>query len=97
MVLPLTWALPCSLSVPHYNQNQMPVLVTAPKKIILCSRQIKKLGLGRHEQAKAELKSVMPEDAKEAIGHGIRAKRSKIGAVSFDLMTPDPELSNAAV
>jgi predicted phage-related endonuclease len=50
-----------------------------------------------HEQAKAELKSVMPEDAKEAIGHGIRAKRSKTGAVSFDLMTPDPELSNAAV
>ncbi len=50
-----------------------------------------------HEQAKAELKSVMPEDAKEAIGHGIRAKRSKTGAVSFDLMAPDPELSNAAV
>jgi hypothetical protein len=39
----------------------------------------------------------MPEDAKEAIGHGIRAKRSKTGAVSFDLMGPDPELSNAAV
>jgi predicted phage-related endonuclease len=39
-----------------------------------------------HEQAKAELKSLMPEDAKEAIGHGIRAKRSKAGAVSFDLL-----------
>jgi len=26
----------------------------------------------------------MPEDAKEASGHGIRAKRSKSGAVSFD-------------
>jgi predicted phage-related endonuclease len=51
----------------------------------------------QHEQAKGELKSLMPEDAKEAIGHGIRAKRSKTGAVSFDLMTPDPELSNAAV
>jgi predicted phage-related endonuclease len=38
-----------------------------------------------HEQAKAELKNLMPEDAKEAIGHGIRAKRSKSGAVSFDL------------
>ena len=33
-----------------------------------------------HEQAKAELKSLMPEDAKEAIGHGLRAKRSKSGA-----------------
>jgi predicted phage-related endonuclease len=48
-----------------------------------------------HEQAKAELKGLMPEDAKEAIGHGIRAKRSKTGAVSFDLM--NPEVSNAAV
>ena len=28
----------------------------------------------------------MPEDAKQAIGHGIRAKRSKSGAVSFDLL-----------
>jgi hypothetical protein len=48
-----------------------------------------------HEQAKAELKGLMPEDAKEAIGHGIRAKRSKSGAVSFDLATPD--LGNAAL
>ena len=36
---------------------------------------------------KAELKGLMPEDAKEAIGHGIRAKRSKSGAVSFDLLS----------
>jgi len=40
-----------------------------------------------HEQAKAELKGLMPEDAKEAIGHGLRAKRSKSGAISFDLLT----------
>jgi hypothetical protein len=40
----------------------------------------------QHENAKAELKSLMPEDAKEAIGHGIRAKRSKSGAISFDLL-----------
>jgi predicted phage-related endonuclease len=39
-----------------------------------------------HERAKAELKALMPEDAKEAIGHGVRAKRSKSGAVSFDLL-----------
>jgi YqaJ-like viral recombinase domain len=39
-----------------------------------------------HERSKAELKALMPEDAKEAIGHGIRAKRSKSGAVSFDLL-----------
>jgi len=39
-----------------------------------------------HERAKAELKVLMPEDAKEAVGHGIRAKRSKSGAVSFDLV-----------
>jgi len=40
-----------------------------------------------HENAKAELKGLMPEDVKEAIGHGIRAKRSKSGAVSFDLLS----------
>jgi predicted phage-related endonuclease len=39
-----------------------------------------------HETAKTELKALMPEDAKEAIGHGIRAKRSKAGAVSFDVL-----------
>jgi predicted phage-related endonuclease len=38
-----------------------------------------------HDAAKTELKKLMPEDAKEAIGHGIRAKRSKSGAISFDL------------
>ena len=39
-----------------------------------------------HEGAKADLKKLVPEDAKEAIGHGLRAKRSKSGAISFDLM-----------
>jgi len=39
-----------------------------------------------HEQAKAELKSLMPDDAQQALGHGIRAKRSKSGAISFDLL-----------
>ena len=47
-----------------------------------------------HEQAKAELKSLMPEDAEEAIGHGVRAKRSKSGTISFDLA---PESDYAAV
>jgi hypothetical protein len=39
-----------------------------------------------HERAKAELKGLMPEDAKEAFGHGVRAKRSKSGAISFGLL-----------
>jgi hypothetical protein len=46
-----------------------------------------------HEGAKADLKKLVPEDAKEAIGHGLRAKRSKSGAISFDLM--DVEAANA--
>jgi hypothetical protein len=41
----------------------------------------------QHETAKTELKKLIPEDAKEAIGHGIRAKRSKSGAVSFDVLS----------
>jgi putative phage-type endonuclease len=39
-----------------------------------------------HERAKAELKALMPQDAKEAVGHGIRATRSKSGAMSFALL-----------
>jgi hypothetical protein len=42
-----------------------------------------------HERAKSELKALMPEDAREATGHGIRAKRSKSGAVSFDVTTSE--------
>jgi predicted phage-related endonuclease len=48
-----------------------------------------------HERSKSELKALMPEDAKEAIGHGVRAKRSKSGAVSFDLV--GAESSHAAL
>ena len=44
-----------------------------------------------HERAKAELKALMPEDAKEAAGHGVRAKRSKSGAISFDLLDEEDE------
>jgi predicted phage-related endonuclease len=50
-----------------------------------------------HEQAKTELKGLMPQDAKEATGHGIRAKRSKSGAVSFDLLANEEGSSHAAV
>jgi predicted phage-related endonuclease len=49
----------------------------------------------KHERAKAELKILMPEDAQQAFGHGIRAKRSKSGAVSFDLL--DQGDSRAAI
>ena len=48
-----------------------------------------------HERAKSELKALLPEDAKEAIGHGLRARRSKTGAVSFDLL--DLEAADAAL
>jgi predicted phage-related endonuclease len=48
-----------------------------------------------HERAKSELKALMPEDVKEAIGHGVRGKRSKSGAVSFDVL--DVEDSHAPV
>ena len=48
-----------------------------------------------HERAKVELKALVPEDAKEAIGHGIRAKRSKSGAISFDLV--ETEAPHAAL
>jgi YqaJ-like viral recombinase domain len=48
-----------------------------------------------HERAKSELKALMPEDAKEAIGHGVKARRSKSGAVSFDVL--ETEAAHAAL
>ena len=42
-----------------------------------------------HERSKSELKALMPEDAKQAIGHGVRAKRSKSGAVSFEVLVTE--------
>jgi hypothetical protein len=48
-----------------------------------------------HEGAKTELKKLVPEDAREAIGHGLRAKRSKSGAISFDLL--DAEQADASL
>src|SRR5262249_44286527 len=48
-----------------------------------------------HERAKSELKRLIPEDAKEGIGHGVRAKRSRSGAVSIDLL--DTETFRAPV
>jgi len=49
-----------------------------------------------HEAAKTELKKLVPEDAKEAAGHGLRAKRSKSGAISFDVLE-QAEAAHAAV
>jgi hypothetical protein len=37
----------------------------------------------------------MPEDAKEAFGHGVRGKRSKSGAVSFEMI--EAEAGHATV
>jgi hypothetical protein len=50
----------------------------------------------QHERAKTELKALMPEDAKEAIGHGVRARRSKSGAISLDLQEVEGD-SHAAL
>ena len=47
-----------------------------------------------HEAARAELRSLVPADAQQATGHGLRAKRSKSGAISFDLL--DNEEAHAA-
>jgi predicted phage-related endonuclease len=48
-----------------------------------------------HERAKSELKALMPEDAREATGHGVRGRRSKSGAVSFDVL--ETEAAHAPV
>jgi len=42
-----------------------------------------------HDRAKVELKALMPQDAKEAAGYGVRARRSKSGAISFDVLAQE--------
>jgi len=48
-----------------------------------------------HDRAKSELKALVPEDAREASGHAVRAKRSKSGAISFEVM--ELEVGRAAL
>ena len=48
-----------------------------------------------HDRAKVELKALVPEDAKVASGHGVRAKRSKSGAISFEIL--DVETAHASL
>ena len=48
-----------------------------------------------HDRAKGELKALVPEDARVASGHGVLAKRSKSGAISFELL--DAEAGHAAL
>jgi predicted phage-related endonuclease len=44
-----------------------------------------------HEAAKTELKRLLPGDAQQAVGHSIRAKRSRSGAISFDVLNVEGE------
>jgi hypothetical protein len=48
-----------------------------------------------HEHAKAELKGLVPGDAHQAVGHGVCAKRSTAGTITFDLLKQED--GNAAV
>jgi hypothetical protein len=68
----------------HADRLYQHLIVTAERKLWRCVESGE--SFFDHERAKTELQSLMPEDAREAIGHGVRAKRSKSGAVSFDLL-----------
>lgn len=48
-----------------------------------------------HDAAKSELKKLVPEDAKEAAGHGVLAKRSKSGSISLYVL--DQEIDHAVL
>jgi hypothetical protein len=50
---------------------------------------------GDNRRSKAELKGLVPDDAQQAIGHGVCAKRSKAGAITFELLKRED--GNAAV
>ena len=61
----------------HADPLYQHLIVTAERKFWRCVES---------GQPPRLFEALMPEDAKEAIGHGVRAKRSKSGAVSFDLL-----------
>ena len=48
-----------------------------------------------HDRAKAELKTLVPE-AREASGHGTRAKRSKSGAISFEVLDMESPMQRSS-
>jgi predicted phage-related endonuclease len=72
----------------HMAQLQHNMWVTASRTAVLSI-------ITGGDRAKTELKALVPEDAKEAAGHGVRAKRSKSGAISFELLAM--EASHAAL
>jgi hypothetical protein len=37
----------------------------------------------------------MPDDAREATGHGVKAKRSKSGAISFEMLAEESSHATA--
>ena len=76
-------SLVSSLLLSGATMSQQPSLTQSAHSV----RQVLTAYNLEHENAKTELKALMPEDAKEAIGHGIRAKRSKSGAISFDILS----------
>lgn len=57
--------------------------------------RVTRAAASEHDRAKAELKALVPEDAREASGHGVRAKRSKSGAISFEVL--EAEAGRAAL
>ena len=57
--------------------------------------RVTRAAASEHDRAKAELKALVPEDAKEAAGHGVRAKRSKSGAITLESVAE--EASDAAL
>jgi predicted phage-related endonuclease len=57
--------------------------------------RVTRAAASEHDRAKAELKALVPEDAREASGHGLRAKRSKSGAISFEVV--ETEAGHAAL
>ena len=46
---------------------------------------------GARTRSRAELKTLVPGDAHQAIGHGVRAKRSKSGAITFELLKAEDD------
>ena len=90
--------------LPDHDSAAVAIVITVPASVPAVVTMIAELGARAfpvimaaldHDRAKTELKVLVPQDAKEASGHGVRAKRSKSGAISFELLIE--EASDAAL
>ena len=85
LVMPFTWGAVTGLGLTAWAYEPKRVRKVGEVVVMMLVLFYLVVGVLAGENLRLWL-NLLPEDAKEAIGHGVRAKRSKSGAVSFDVL-----------